>query len=220
MGIVSHDLRAPLSIISMTAHSLQKPDVPPQRTRSAALRVKRAAERMARMVAELLDFTRIAAGGGLPVERRPIDLRDPIKEAVDDINVSHPQRVHLVLPDHPVDGSWDADRIEQVVTNLVSNAFQYGAPDTAVQVQLRDEGEQAVVSVNNRGPIIRAADLPTLFDPFKKGHSGVRTGGLGLGLHIVYEVVKAHDGTIDVTSNAEDGTTFTARFPKQPSSER
>ena len=103
-----------------------------------------------------------------------------------------------------------------MVANLVTNALQYGAGDTPVLVQLRDENEQAVLSVNNQGPVIVDEDLPTLFDPFQKGHAGAHTGGLGLGLHIVYEVVKAHQGNSEVTSTAEQGTTFTARFPKQP----
>jgi signal transduction histidine kinase len=166
------------------------------------------------MVSDLLDFTRIAARGGLPVERRPIDLRGPVHEAVDEIAVSHPGRVKLALPDHAVEGSWDPDRVAQVVTNLVANALQYGAPEGAIQVQLRDEGAEAILSVGNQGPVIAPEDLPTLFDPFQKGPAGTHRAGLGLGLHIVYEVVKAHGGKIEVTSNAEQGTTFTARFPK------
>jgi PAS domain S-box-containing protein len=214
MGIVSHDLRSPLAIISMTAHSMLKPEAPPERARSSALRVKRAADRMARMVSDLLDFTRIAATGGLPTDRRPMDLRGPVQEAVDEINFSHPGRVRVALPDRAVEGTWDADRIQQVVTNLVANALQYGAADMPVQVQLRDEKEEAVLSVNNRGPVIRGEDLPTLFDPFQKGHTDAHREGLGLGLHIVYEVVKAHQGKIEVTSTADQGTTFTVRFPK------
>ena len=215
MGIVSHDLRSPLSIISMTAHSMLKPEASPQRTRASALRVKRAADRMGRMVSDLLDFTRIATTGGLPVDRRSMDLRGPVQEAVDEIDISHPRRVRLVLPDHPVEGAWDADRIAQVVTNLVTNALQYGEADTPVHVELGDDGEEAVLSVNNRGPVI-AEDLPTLFDPFQKGHTGAHSSGLGLGLHIVFEALKAHRGMIEATSNAEHGTTFTARLPKQP----
>jgi PAS domain S-box-containing protein len=216
MGIVSHDLRSPLSIISMTAQSMLKPEAPPQRARSSTLRIKRAADRMARMVSDLLDFTRIAATGGLPVDRRPSDLRTPVQEAVDDLNVSHPGRVRLVLPDHGVEGAWDGDRIEQIVTNLVNNALQYGAGDTPVHVELRDEREEAILFVNNQGPPIVEEDLATLFDPFQKGQTAAHADGVGLGLHIVREVVKAHQGTIEVTSNAQHGTTFTARFPKQP----
>jgi len=216
MGIVSHDLRSPLSIISMTAQSMLKAEAPPQRARSSTLRIKRAADRMARMVSDLLDFTRIAATGGLPVDRRPGDLRGPVQEAVDDLNVSHPGRVRLVLPDRGVEGAWDGDRIEQIVTNLVNNALQYGAGDTPVHVELRDEREEAILFVNNQGPPIVEEDLATLFDPFQKGQTGAHADGVGLGLHIVREVVKAHHGSIEVTSNAQHGTTFTARFPKQP----
>ena len=214
MGIVSHDLRSPLSIISMTAHSMLKPDAPPHTTRSSALRVKRAADRMARMVSDLLDFTRIAATGGLPVDRRPIDLRGPVQEAVNEIGISHPGRVMLELPDHPVEGTWDADRMEQMVSNLVTNALQYGAGDSAIHVRLRDEATRIVLSVANQGPAIGPEHLPTLFDPFQKGPASAHSGGLGLGLHIVYEVVKAHGGTVEATSTSEHGTTFTARFAK------
>jgi PAS domain S-box-containing protein len=217
MGIVSHDLRAPLAIISMTAQSMLKRQATSGWAQSAALRVKRSAERMARMVSDLLDFTRIAATGGLPVDRRAVDLRGPVQEAVDETNVSHPGRIRLVLPGHAVEGTWDADRIEQVVTNLVTNALQYGEAKTAVHVELQDDDDQAVLSVHNQGPVIPQEDVPALFDPFKKGQTGAHGAGLGLGLHIVYEVVKAHGGKIEVASDLERGTTFTARFPKAPS---
>jgi PAS domain S-box-containing protein len=212
MGIVSHDLRSPLASISMTAQAMLISDVP--RARSSAMRIKRAADRMTRMVSDLLDFTRISAGGALPVDRRPMDLRVPVQEAIEGIDVSHPGRVRLAVPDHAVEGTWDADRIEQVVTNLVTNAIHYGAADAPIHVQVRDQADGISLSVNNQGPVILAEEVPTLFDPFQQGRTVARSGGLGLGLHIVAEVVKAHDGAIDVTSNAKEGTTFTVRFPR------
>jgi len=215
MGIVSHDLRSPLGTISLAAQSVLKRESSPSWARSSATRVKRSVDRMARMVSDLLDFTRVAATGGLPVDRRPIDVRLPVQEAVDEIGVGHPERVTLAVPQRGVEGTWDADRIHQVVTNLVTNALHYGSRETAVQVELRDEAAHAVLSVTNQGPVISAESLRTLFDPFQKGPAGVHSEGLGLGLHIVSEIVKAHGGTIAVTSNAAHGTTFTARLPKQ-----
>jgi PAS domain S-box-containing protein len=214
MGIVSHDLRTPLGTISLAADSVLARGAAPPWARSSALRVKRSVDRMVRMVADLLDFTRISALGGLPVERRPGDLRGPVQEAIDELEVSHPGRLKLALPPQAVQGSWDADRIQQVVTNLVVNALQYGAAETPVQIELRDEGQQAVIRVINQGPPIGAKYLPTLFDPFQKGPAAVHGRGLGLGLHIVYEIVKAHGGTTEVASSEERGTTFTARLPK------
>jgi PAS domain S-box-containing protein len=217
MGIVSHDLRSPLAAISMAAEAVLARESAPPWALSSARRVKHSVDRMARMVSDLLDFTRIAATGGLPVEQLAMDLRGPVQEAVDEIDAGHPGRVKLVLPDHAVEGTWDADRIQQVVTNLVTNALQYGSRETAIDVHLQDEDAQVVLSVTNQGPVIAGEYLPTLFDPFQKGQAGARTEGLGLGLHIVYEVIKAHGGRIEVTSNAQQGTTFTARFPRLPS---
>ena len=214
MGIVSHDLRSPLGTISMATEMLLARESPSPWVRPSALRVKRSVDRMSRMVSELLDFTRIAAMGGLPVERRPMDLRVPVEEAVGELAVRHPGRIELALPEHTVDGTWDPDRIEQVVTNLVINALEYGAAETPVRVDLRDEGAEVVLRVKNRGPVIGAEHLPTLFDPFQRGPATAPGGGLGLGLHIVYEAVKAHDGKVEVTSNAEEATTFTIRFPR------
>jgi PAS domain S-box-containing protein len=219
MGIVSHDLRSPLAIISMTAQSLLKRELPAPVEGSPALRIKRAADRMVRMVSELMDFTRISATGGLPVVRRSMDLRGPVHAAIDEINVRNPNRVELALPDHALEGRWDADRIQQLVMNLVTNALQYGGHGTPIRVELRDDSDEVILSVNNQGPIIPADDLPTLFDPFQQGQSAAHGSGLGLGLHIVYEVAKAHGGTVEATSTAEQGTTFTARFPKSHSAD-
>jgi PAS domain S-box-containing protein len=215
MGIVSHDLRAPLGSISLAAQSMLARESAPPWARTSAVRVKRSVDRMARMVSDLLDFTRIAASGSLPVQPRAVDLRGPIQEAVEESNMSHPGRVRLTLPGRAVQGTWDVGRIQQVVTNLVTNALQYGAPESEIQVQLQDEADQVTISVNNLGPVIPAEEVPTLFDPFQRGQTSAHGGGLGLGLHIVYEAVKAHGGNVEVVSNAEHGTTFTVRLPKR-----
>ena len=154
--------------------------------------------------------------GALPVEPTQLDLRVPVTDSVDELDLSHPGRITLSVPADAVEGNWDADRVAQVVTNLVANALFHGGADTPIQIKLLDEGADAAIRVTNQGPVIRSEDLPFLFDPFRKARTGSQTGGLGLGLHIVFEVVKAHGGTVDVTSDAQHGTTFTARFPKKP----
>jgi len=213
MGIVSHDLRSPLAVIAMAAQSLLRMEAIQDGARSAASKIHRAAERMSRMVSDLLDFTRVAAGGGLPMLRRSSDLRALIREAVDELDVGHAGRIRLTVPDREIEGSWDADRLHQVVTNLVSNALQYGAKDAPIVVRLERGSQEVTLSVNNRGPVIPRHELATLFDPFQRGRTGAHGRGLGLGLHIVFEVVRAHQGTVDVTSDGENGTTFTVHFP-------
>jgi PAS domain S-box-containing protein len=214
MGIVSHDLRSPLGAISMAAEAVLWRPAAPAWALSFAQRVKRSVDRMARMVSDLLDFTRAAAMNGLPIEPRTIDLRAPIQDAVDEIEASHAGRVRVDLPEDEVTGAWDPDRVQQVMTNLLTNAIRYGRSDAPVRVVLSEEPERVLISVTNQGSVISADVLPTLFDPFKRGDSTEHREGLGLGLHIVNEVVKAHGGNVTVRSDVEHGTTFTVCLPR------
>jgi signal transduction histidine kinase len=114
-------------------------------------------------------------------------------------------------------GRWDADRLHEVVSNLLSNALLYGATDHPVTLAARSDGPSSVVvDVTNRGPEVPASLLPLLFDPFRRGPGGERRSsqGLGLGLYIAREIVRAHHGEITVRSSAVEGTTFTVTLPR------
>jgi signal transduction histidine kinase len=110
-------------------------------------------------------------------------------------------------------GSWDTDRLGRVASNLVGNAVAHGG-DGPVHVRLSDQGEQVALEVHNRGAPIDPQVLPVLFEPFRRGDTSHK--GLGLGLYIVREIVRAHQGSVDVRSTAAEGTTFTVRLPKPP----
>src|SRR5215217_8046293 len=116
------------------------------------------------------------------------------------------------------DGQWDADRLLQVVSNLGGNALQYSKPDAPVTLTLTDLGDAVMLEVHNPGEPISAEALPHLFDPFRRAtssHQGSSiSGGLGLGLYIVEQVVKGHGGRIQVTSTEAQGTVFQVTLPR------
>jgi signal transduction histidine kinase len=152
-------------------------------------------------------------------------------EAVaDETRAAHPGRTVRFLRDGDLRGQWDVDRLRQVVANLVGNAIQHGTGpvDLAARAERGEGGEAGeraeegeggyvVLSVHNGGAPIPPEALPTLFEPLVRGReegASRRHGSIGLGLYIAREVVTAHGGTIDVTSSAGQGTTFTVRLPR------
>ena len=213
IGIVSHDLRNPLNAIHLSVTQLLHSDALPAREQRITARISKAAERMRRMISELLDFTRGRLGGGIPIERVAGDLRLVLRQGVEELEAAWPERsVRLTVEPGRYEGMWDADRLVQVVSNLGSNALQYSPADTPVSFLLREGTEMVVLEVHNQGTPIPAEALPTLFDPFRRASSGGT--GLGLGLYIVEQVVTGHKGRIEVSSTAEAGTTFRVLLPR------
>jgi PAS domain S-box-containing protein len=213
IGIVSHDLRNPLNAIFLSVNPLLHSETLSPRDQRAAARIAKSAERMKRMIADLLDFTRGRLGGGIPIHRVPGELRTVVRQGVEELEAAWPERsVSLLLEPGRYEGAWDADRLVQVVTNLGSNALQYSPPDSPVTFRLTEEGEQVLLEVHNTGEPIPTEALPHLFDPFRRASSGGE--GLGLGLYIVEQVVRGHGGRIEVSSTAEAGTTFRVRLPR------
>ncbi|CAM3255443.1 sensor histidine kinase [Corallococcus soli] len=215
IAIVSHDLRNPLNAIQLSATKLLHGDALPERDRKAVSRIARSGERMARMISELLDFTRSRLGGGIPIERVPGDVRAVVRQAVDELEAAWPERtLTLQVGTGRFDGAWDADRLLQVVSNLGGNALQYSPPDSPVRFTLTDQGEGVSLEVQNSGTPIPPDVLPHLFNPFRRGGGGNTHGGLGLGLYIVEQVVKGHGGRIEVRSRAPEGTVFRVLLPR------
>jgi signal transduction histidine kinase len=213
MGIVSHDLRTPLASISLAAQSMLRQEPASSSAGKAAQKVKRAVDRMGRMISDLLDFTRIQAHAGLPIARSEVDLCSVVRETVDELEPAYPGRIELRTPKDHVLGLWDGDRLAQVVSNLVTNALEHGDAETPVQVEVEDSGTGVRLEVTNSGETIAPEELPLLFDPFRRATGETRGGGLGLGLHIVAEVARAHGGEVSVASRHR-ATTFTVTLPR------
>ncbi|MBZ4420426.1 GAF domain-containing protein [Myxococcus sp. RHST-1-4] len=217
VGIVSHDLRNPLAAISMSAGLLEKKGELSDSQKRMVLRIGQATERAARMIRDLLDFTKARLGGGIALHRQPTEMRDVVHQVLDEMLVAHPGR-HVELDvDAEVKGEWDPDRIAQVLTNLLGNALAYSPADAPVKVSARGDGEHAFLSIFNGGAPIPPELLPRLFEPMTRGvlKEGQSSRSIGLGLYIVRDIVRGHGGSVDVVSSVEHGTTFTVRLPRR-----
>ncbi|MEO8843459.1 MAG: ATP-binding protein [Kofleriaceae bacterium] len=216
LAIVGHDLRNPLSAFVTGIDILKESLVDGTPDGKLVRRLDRSTQRMTRMVEQLLDVTRARLGTGIPVARREIDLAAVVTTVADELALAYPKARIELRELEQVFGTWDPDRIAQVASNLLSNAIQYGRPDAPIVVDLSSSPAVATLAITNqvRGEPIAADQLATLFEPYRRGSDRAQqSGGLGLGLYIVRELVRAHGGTIEVDSTS-DGTTFRVRLPR------
>lgn len=217
MGVVSHDLRNPLNAILLTVELAQRRgplDTSLQRTLT---RVRTSAERMTRLVMDLLDFTQASLGGGIRVQPRAMDLHELTRQVVDEVRQAHPGRTLHWEPQGEAEGEVDGDRMAQVLTNLLANAVQYSPPDTPITVSSRGEDDALRLEVHNLGAPIPPEDQGRLFQPLQRG-AGLAAGphrSIGLGLFIVEHLVRAHGGSIQVRSSPTEGTTFSVLLPRR-----
>jgi len=216
VGVLGHDLRSPLNAILGSAQLLLRRGHLEEPDRGAVDRIVRTGWRMERLIADVLDFTRARLGGGIPLTVAPADLRELARHACEEAQAGRPGRVvRLEVPTEPLRVPCDADRVEQVLGNLLANALQHGAPGAPVALSVGEAAPgQAVVLVHNEGSPIPPELLPHLFDPFRRGAD--TGGGLGLGLYIARAIVVAHGGSIEARSSAGEGTTFVVRLPARP----
>ncbi len=214
IGIVSHDLRTPFGAIALGAEALADLELSPAAQR-ILVRISRSAERAARLVNDLLDFAKARIGATIPINPKPTNLREIVEQVVDECQASAPGRVIRIGHEGDELGTWDADRIAQVITNLVGNALQHGTPGAPIIVESRISGDDAVLTIANEGPGIATDELARLFEPYHQGANATqRRGSMGLGLFIAREVIAAHGGSIEVESELHATTRFTVRMPR------
>jgi sigma-B regulation protein RsbU (phosphoserine phosphatase) len=213
MGVVSHDLRNPLSTIGMGAALLMKLS-PTEQQKVVLDRIRRATERSNHLISDLLDFTQARLGGGMNVQRQAFKLHEVVRDAVDELTQAFEGRA--LSHSAQGEGEWfgDAARITQMVGNLVANAMTYGDPAKPVTVTTMTAGDEAHVSVHNWGKPIPPELLPKMFEPLSRGAEPGEARSLGLGLYIVNQIARAHGGEVLVSSQAGTGTRFTARLPR------
>jgi len=219
LAILGHDLRNPIGSVTMGASLLMEST--DAETVDIATSILGSGERMSRMVRDLLDLTRTRLGAGIPVTLKPMELEPVCRQVISELHAIHPKREVRFAASGDLRGSWDSDRIAQVVSNLVANALQYGAAGERVSVVAVGNAEDVTLQVHNFGAPIPENALRSIFAPMTRHQadgkqSSKNITGLGLGLFIASEIVTAHRGTIGVTSSAEKGTTFTVRIPRAP----
>jgi len=212
IGMLGHDLRNPLAAIVMSAAMLLRRGRLDEQDAKTASRIIRSTGRMTRMITQLLDLTRARLGGGLPIEVKPIDLRDVCGNVAEEFG-----SIIELKAEGDLTGVWDHDRLAEALSNLAGNAIEYASSGTSVVMTAMVDGEQVVVMVSNQGEPIRPEVYPYIFEPFRQGRQREKsaTHNLGLGLYIARQIVLSHGGTLDARS-ADGTTTFTMRLPKSP----
>jgi sigma-B regulation protein RsbU (phosphoserine phosphatase) len=216
IGIVSHDLRNPVSVIKMTATLLRRwQQLDPTAVDDLISRIHASADQVSAMIHDLLDFTQARLGGSIPLGRKPGDLHAVIRQVVEQLQVAHPDRTFDLRQEGNAQGSWDAGRMAQAVGNLLSNAVTYSPAGSVVRVNTRNEGGVVVLVIQNDGPPIRPDLLPSLFEPMQRASAELSSASrsVGLGLYIVKHVVEAHGGTVAVRSEQGLGTELMVRLP-------
>jgi signal transduction histidine kinase len=219
ISVLGHDLRGPLSSITMNAGLLLDSGKLDDRQLRMMGRIARSAERMNRMIRDLLDFTLTRAGGGFELLPSTFDLADVCEEVVEESRRIDPQRTLTLSVSARARGTWDADRIAQALSNLLSNAIRYSPADTAVRIWLGEVGPDAVIEVKNAGEPIPAGVLSVILEPYARVLARGPTGsvhGLGLGVYLAGQIAAAHGGRIEARSSAEEGTTFRIVLPRGP----
>ena len=213
LGMLSHDMRSPLQTIQLTATYLARMNAG-EAVSAAAHRLMESGRRVQALLDDLTDFNRTNLGLGIPVACDDVDLGLLCAEELARLRVVYPgQRFELGV-DGDCCGRWDGLRLQQLVCNLVVNAVKYGDAGRAVQVSLAGRDGAVELTVRNDGPTIPAATLARIFEPLSGGENSTTQPGLGLGLYIVREIVRAHGGSVEARS--ADGTTvFAARLPRE-----
>jgi sigma-B regulation protein RsbU (phosphoserine phosphatase) len=213
IGIVSHDLRNPLSSINMAAALLERSGLSPTQQRHVT-RITRSSSQAKFLIGDLLDFTQARLGKGLSISMTQIALHDVVAQSIEELAGIYPGRALQHRRNGDGNCVADPNRLSQLLGNLVSNAMTYGNPHTPVTVTSSVENTSVFsISVHNEGPAVPDEKREALFEPMTRGAAG---GGshrsVGLGLFIVREIAKAHGGSVQVRSSPTEGTTFLANF--------
>lgn len=217
IGIVGHDLRNPLNAVLLASGLLLSSGHLSESEVQLARRVVDSSRRMKRIIVQVLEFTRAHLGGGFALDRARTHLGDVARRIADELRFGAACDID-VDESGDVTGVWDGELLGEVLSNVAGNAVEHASPGTRVEVRIFERGTWVVATITNQGETIPEELMKRIFDPFRRaeGQTPQRSAGnLGLGLYIASEIVRAHDGRIEVAS--ENGTTtFTIFLPREP----
>src|SRR5438477_3537336 len=216
VATISHELRTPMAAVYGAAETLlRRDDLPPERRRELLAMIAAQATRLTAIVESILLTSRLDRDA-VAVEREPVDVAELARATVDAMRPQLPPSVALELEVGPEElrAAGDADRIQQVLVNLLDNAVKYGE-GSPVTVRVQPANGVVRLSVQDSGPGLSATEQARIFDKFyRAGPQLTRTGGTGLGLYISRELVRRMGGRLDVRSEAGAGATFVLELPR------
>ena len=214
VAVLGHDLRNPLSAV-ITGAELVTQLSADDRVRKVSARIRSSGDRMARMIEQLLDVARIRSGR---LEMKPADndLRALAQSLVEELQHAGADRDIQLSAKGDTRGRFDGDRVAAAISNLVANALQHGAPGEPVRVDVDGTRPETLLLCVSNGGVVPREVLATMFEPFHaRGSTSASHGGLGLGLYIVQEFVRAHGGTVKARSSESTGRTeFEIALPR------
>jgi len=213
IAVLGHDIRNPLNTIRLSAELLVRSG---QVSATSARPIINAAARIQRLIELMIDFSRAQAASAMPLARAQGDLEKQFRSIVEETRARHPAVPVKFIAEGDFAGWWDEGRMGQLLSNLLENAILYGAAGREITVSMSASIDQVNFSINNEGQPIAPEDLPRIFDAAHRGgaQQDKAPEGLGLGLYICREIVRAHNGSIGVRSDWQTGTTFTVNLPR------
>jgi signal transduction histidine kinase len=219
LGILGHDLRTPLGVVSASADLLTRLGPLNERQTMLVAQIAESSARTMQIVSDLLDVTRARFGSGLPINRASMDMDFVARQLVNEMLITYPSRNISLKLSGNMKGEWDKARIGQIFSNLIGNAIQYSFADTTINIRVDGSSDDEIVlTIQNEGLPIPDAKIGTIFDPLSRAVSDRPNEGeaqnLGLGLYITKDIVVSHRGTISVSSSEEGGTNFIVHLPR------
>ncbi|HEY4581682.1 MAG TPA: sensor histidine kinase [Lysobacter sp.] len=214
LAVLGHDLRSPLANVAMIGELLSR-GVRTEQAKDLGARVARSARFMNHMVEDLLGYTRVRMGRGLPMSPTDCDVAGVVRAALADATATYPRAHFESELSGDLRAHADPVRLQQLLTNLLVNAAQHGDGIRPVRITVQDDADALVLRVANHGRPVPSEYGDRIFRPLVQlEDSDMRSTSLGLGLYIAREIALAHGGTLGLTSSEEQGTVFEARLPR------
>ena len=219
LAVLGHDLRNPLSAISMSGEFIKRVKEGSEPIHNAGSRIVICSARMGLMINDLLEYAQTQLGGHLLLKRHVVDMHRICKAVVDEAYAAYPEQEFVLKHSGNLIGSFDEARLQQVFANLLGNAARYSEPGQPIEIAIEGQVDTIAVKIHNVGPVIPSKSLQTIFEPMvqleqQPEHSEASSHSVGLGLYIAREITQAHGGTIEAASSKQSGTTFTVLLPR------
>jgi len=215
LGTLAHDLRNPLAVSLHTVQLLLRNRAQSSRNTEGLSRISEACTRMQQLIEDVLDFARLRFGLALPIKCEPLAFHDCVMHCIEQLCSLEPEIRIEFEHDADLSGNWDRARMEQLLTNLLTNAARHAPTGEPVRVHARGEPDCIRLAVQNGGKPIPLDLQEHVFEPMCQG-TGTPVGSAGLGLYIARQIVLAHGGSITLESTEGEGTTFDVILPRNP----